>query len=249
MGREVHCKQISLACVGSAHGVWTTLGLPQLNIACAFLIYTVQAPGFSAGHCPKRALCFKYFPGLSHSGSASWAQTRFSMWFCTLPKSEQLRRPGAWWVHWPRWAVRLNHLPCPSHSVFQCTARIPSQVCHVSPLGTWSQAVTLLAGVNRPGSQEDMVSNWEPTHSLVEDASLCCRDWTSPLPYSSGCYTPASLPPAGGEEPVHSQLALLWYSLNPLFCEQSRLWLRAFRGKVLLFFPFWGSHGLDCYLT
>ena len=145
--------------------------------------------------------------------------------------------------------MHLNHLPCPSHSVFQCTARIPSQVCHVSPLGTWSQAVTLLAGVNRPGSQEDMVSNWEPTHSLVEDASLCCRNWTSPLPYGSGYYTPASLPPAGGEEPVHSQLALLWYSLNPLFCEQFRLRLRAFRGKVLLFFPFWGSHGLDCYLT
>ena len=24
--------------------------------------------------------------------------------------------------------------------------------------------------VNRPGSQEDLVSNWEPAHSLVEDA-------------------------------------------------------------------------------
>ena len=40
----------------------------------------------------------------------------------------------------------------------------------MSPLGTWFQAVTLLAGVNRLGSQEDMVSNWEPAHSLVEDA-------------------------------------------------------------------------------
>ena len=28
----------------------------------------------------------------------------------------------------------------------------------------------LLADVNRPGSQEDLVSNWEPAHSLVEDA-------------------------------------------------------------------------------
>ena len=48
--------------------------------------------------------------------------------------------------------------------------RALSQVCHVSPLGSWSQAVTLLAHVNRPGSQEDIVSNWEPAHSLVEDA-------------------------------------------------------------------------------
>ena len=30
--------------------------------------------------------------------------------------------------------------------------------------------VTLLADVNHPGSQEDVVSNWEPAHSLVEDA-------------------------------------------------------------------------------
>ena len=36
--------------------------------------------------------------------------------------------------------------------------------------GGWSQAATLLADVNSPGSQEDMVSNWEPAHSLLEDA-------------------------------------------------------------------------------
>ena len=31
--------------------------------------------------------------------------------------------------------------------------------------------MTLLADVNHPGSQEDLVSNWEPAHSLVEDAT------------------------------------------------------------------------------
>ena len=30
--------------------------------------------------------------------------------------------------------------------------------------------MTLLADVNCPGSQEDLVSNWEPAGSLVEDA-------------------------------------------------------------------------------
>ena len=30
-----------------------------------------------------------------------------------------------------------------------------------------------------------------------------------------------------------SQLALLWYSLNPLFCELARLHVRGFRRKVL----------------
>ena len=29
MGREEHCKQISLACVGNAHSVWATLGFPR----------------------------------------------------------------------------------------------------------------------------------------------------------------------------------------------------------------------------
>ena len=30
--------------------------------------------------------------------------------------------------------------------------------------------MTLLAVVNLPGSQEDVVSNWEPAHSLLEDS-------------------------------------------------------------------------------
>jgi len=32
--------------------------------------------------------------------------------------------------------------------------------------------VTLLADVNHTGSQKDVVSPWEPAHSLVEDAKL-----------------------------------------------------------------------------
>ena len=35
LGREEHCKQISLACVGSAHSAWATLGLTLLT-ACVF---------------------------------------------------------------------------------------------------------------------------------------------------------------------------------------------------------------------
>ena len=56
------------------------------------------------------------------------------------------------------------------------------------------QAMTLLADVNRPGSQEDVVSNWEPAHSLVEDASPWGRDCSTPLLCGSGCHTPACLP-------------------------------------------------------
>ena len=51
-----------------------------------------------------------------------------------------------------------------------CALPRSEQVCHVSPLGSWSLAATLLADVNCPGSQEDLVRNCEPAHSLVEDA-------------------------------------------------------------------------------
>ena len=50
------------------------------------------------------------------------------------------------------------------------------------------------------------------------------------------------------------RLALLWYSLNPLFCEKARLCLRLepFVGKFFFFFFFfffssWLSHSLGCY--
>ena len=55
------------------------------------------------------------------------------------------------------------------------------------------------------------------------------------MPFSSGCHLPASLP-AVGNGPVHCQLALLWYSLSPLFCEQAWQCLRfeLFMGKFSL---------------
>ena len=56
-----------------------------------------------------------------------------------------------------------------------------------------------------------------------------------------------------GEGPVSNPLALLWYLLNPLFCEWPKLYLRAFTGKFSLslffFLSLWLSHSLGCYLT
>ena len=49
VGREGHCKQILLVCVGGACSVWTTLGLPQLMVVCVFLVYIAHAPGCSVG--------------------------------------------------------------------------------------------------------------------------------------------------------------------------------------------------------
>ena len=72
VGKEEHCKDLLLACVGSARSVWTTLGFPQLMAACAFPAYTAQAPGCSARELSKADLCFVHLAGVSCSGSGSW---------------------------------------------------------------------------------------------------------------------------------------------------------------------------------
>ena len=77
--------------------------------------------GVLQGYCPKWDLHFMHFPGLSLSGSRSWVLRKgtdsVGRAFCALPRSEQLRRPGAWRAHCPRWAVHLNYLPNPSRLV------------------------------------------------------------------------------------------------------------------------------------
>ena len=151
-------KQISLACVGSARSAWTTLGLPSSWRHVLSWSTLLRFQVAQQGHCPKWTLCFVHFPGLSCSGSGSQVLHRSTdsvgRAFCALPWSEQLRQPGAWRTHCPRWVMHLNHLPGPS-----CSGAL-SQVCCVA------------LDVNCSGAQEDLVSNWEPAHSLVEDAGL-----------------------------------------------------------------------------
>ena len=87
--------------------------------------------------------------------------------------------------------------------------------------------MTLLVNVNHPGSQEHLVSNWEPARSLVEDA-ISGAEIAPRLLALAVAHLPLC--------PVCSQVALLWYSINPLFCEQARLCLRLelFTGKFSL---------------
>ena len=110
-------------------------------------------------------------------------------------------------------------------------------------------------GVNRPGSQEDLVSNWEPASSQFGKGRHLWGQ-VCPFLYSSGYRPPASLPPAG-DGPVCRQLTFLRFLLSPLFCErvQQCLRLEFSVGKFSLFFlclfspPLWLSHGLGFYLT
>ena len=114
-----------------------------------------------------------HFPGLSHSGSASRVLHKgadsvgpVSCALTGLSSSGpqvlgEFTLPGE---------VRLIASFIPAARFPGCTAGASSQVCHVSLLGSRFLFAILLEDVNCPGSQEDLVSNWGPAHSLVEDA-------------------------------------------------------------------------------
>ena len=72
MGREEHCKQISLVSVGSVHSVSATLGLPP------------------PPHTGSRHVCF---PSLHCSGSRllCWELSDAGPGLCALPRSKPLR--------------------------------------------------------------------------------------------------------------------------------------------------------------
>ena len=140
-----------------------------------------------------------HVPGLSHLGSGSRVLHRgtdsVGCAFCALPRFQQLRQPGAWRVRSPRWAVRLNHLPISSRSLsFPGALQEHHLRCAVCLL--WGADLRL-----RPSWQMSTIQDPRKTWlaagsllSLVEDASLWGPDCSSPLPSSSGCCPPGSLP-------------------------------------------------------
>ena len=152
MRREGHCQQISPACVGSAHSVWTTLGLPQLTVACAFHVYTAQAPGCTAGALSKADPAFC---ALLRSEPLTF---RFSgnpqgcrlCWACVLCTSQvgavQVTRCLVSALS--QVATHLNHLSGPSHSV--------SRVHHESTDSAVPcvSSGELIPGCNPPGRRQ-----------------------------------------------------------------------------------------------
>ena len=121
LGSEEHCKQISLAWVWSARSVWTTLGLPHLTVCVLSQSTLLRFQVALQGNFPKQALGFMHFPDLSCSSSGSQVLRKgtdsVGPAFCALPRSKQLRRPGAWQAHSPQVGSASYHLPGPSHSV------------------------------------------------------------------------------------------------------------------------------------
>ena len=106
VGREEHCKQISLACVGNACIVWTTLGLPPLTAPVLSLSTLLRLQVALQGNYLKWVLGCVHFPDVRRSGSGSWVLHKSTDLvgpaFCALPRSEQLRQPGAWRARSPQ---------------------------------------------------------------------------------------------------------------------------------------------------
>ena len=120
------------------------------------------------------ALACVRFPGLSHSGSGSWVLHKGTdsvrLVFCALPRSEQLRRPGAWRAYAPQvWQCILSPLPSQLLSFLVCSGRAISGVPCVSS-GELIFACDPPSRCQRSRIPGILVSNWEPARSLVEDA-------------------------------------------------------------------------------
>ena len=80
---------------GERSQCFSRTGFAPSHGVCAFMVYTSQALGCSAGNCLRQTLSCMHFPGLSRSGSGSWVLHKgtdsVGPAFCALPKSEQLR--------------------------------------------------------------------------------------------------------------------------------------------------------------
>ena len=145
MGREGHCKRISLACVGSGCSLWITLGLPQPKAACASRVYTAHAPGGFVG-------------ALSQVDPVPHA----------LPKSKPLRFSGTLQGHRPNWACILCLSQVRAAQATRCLVSALSQVGCASESPPLSQPLSFpvhrkstISGVPCVSSG-DLVSGCDP---------------------------------------------------------------------------------------
>ena len=146
MGREGHGKQISLVCVGSAHVVWTPVGLPQLKEACASWIYTVQAPGCYAEALSKAGPVFRALPKSKALRFSDSPQGHRLDWMCVLCLSQvRVAQVARCLMNALSQVGGASYLPTPGCSVSQVSCEHgPSSVLCVSSGG-------LISGCDPPG--------------------------------------------------------------------------------------------------
>ena len=123
-GREGHCRQISLACVGSTCSVAATLGLPPLK-ACVLSPYTLLRlqVALQGGGPELRALLRPKPVRFQFLGTPQKHRLGWACVLC-LPRPEQLRKPGARRAHSP-WVSCTLSPPRPSFSFCTCQSSAP----------------------------------------------------------------------------------------------------------------------------
>ena len=130
-------QQISLACVGSVHSVSATLGLHRLMVCVLsqsiLLRLQVALQGVGPGlRAPPSSKPLRFrFLGSPRRHRLSWA--------CVLCPSEVQEAQATRCLasaHSPGGEVHIITSPVPATWFPGCTAGAPSQVCHVSPLGS-----------------------------------------------------------------------------------------------------------------
>ena len=219
VGREEHCKQVSLACLGSARSVLASPGLPPLTACVLSQSTLLRLQVALQGNCPKRALRCRHFPGLSPQvqvlGYSTKAQTRLGLRFVPFPgrssSGDQVlgerSLPGGRCVLSPPPSQPLGFLGV-------------QWECH---LGC---AVCLLWGADlwlRPSWQRSTLQ--DPRKTWLATGSLRAVWWRVPslgprLPLAFRLWLPPASLPLKGDGPVNS----CWLSsgIRSVFCSASR---------------------------
>ena len=148
MGREGHCKQTSLVCVGSACTVSAPLGLPPLRACVLSLSTLLRLQVVLRGNYLKRALGCVHFPGLSHLGSGSRVLHKgtdsVGPAFCALTGPSSSGDQVAWLALSPQVCGASYHIPIPAARCPGCAAGISAGVpCVLSG--------ELISGCDTPG--------------------------------------------------------------------------------------------------
>lgn len=87
---------------------------------------------------------------------------------------------------------------------------------------------------NIPGPRENVVSNWEPVHNLVDDAVFGVNIAAAPCLPALGV---TLLPLCVWEVPICQAAGLLAFGISSILCSLIVPGIRAFSGKSLLLFP------------
>ena len=139
-GLEKHCKQISLACVGSARSVWATLGLPALMV-CVLSQSTLLRLQIALQKLSKSGPALRALPRskplrFRFSGTPQRRRLGWACIFCPSPVRATLVTRCLVSAHSPGGVGHLITSLVPASRFPGCAVGAPSQLCLVSPLGS-----------------------------------------------------------------------------------------------------------------